>query len=52
MDFVTHLPKTVNGNDAIFLIIDRFSKLCMFIPMSGECSALDCANLFFKYWVC
>lgn len=52
MDFITHLPVTTSGADAIFSIIDRFSKFCMFIPIVGECSALECARLFFANWVC
>jgi hypothetical protein len=52
MDFVTHLPVTPRGFDTIFSIIDRFSRYCLFIPMKGDSSALDCANLFFKHWVC
>ena len=52
MDFVTHLPCTVRGFDAIFSIIDRFSKYCLFVPIKGNITALDCANIFFKYWVC
>lgn len=52
MDFVTHLPITNDGYDAIFSIIDRFSKFCMFIPIKGTFSALDVANMFFSRWVC
>ena len=52
MDFVTHLPCTTRGFDGIFSIIDRFSKFCLFIPIVGNITALDCANLFFKHWVC
>ena len=52
MDFVTHLPVTTRGFDTIFSIIDRFSRYCLFIPMLGTSSALDCANMFFKHWIC
>jgi hypothetical protein len=47
MDFVTHLPLTKDGHDAIFSIIDRFSRYCKFIPIRGDISAVDCAALFF-----
>jgi hypothetical protein len=31
MDFVTGFPE-VNGFDSIFTVIDRFSRMCHFIP--------------------
>lgn len=31
MDFVTGLPRTPKGNDAIWVIIDRFDKICTFL---------------------
>ena len=52
MDFVVSLPMTPRGNDAIFSIIDRFSRVCRFIPCSTSLTALDAANLFFEHWVC
>ncbi len=41
MDFVTHLPMTSAGFDAIFTIVDRFSKLVTFIPMKTTATAED-----------
>ncbi|GJY60905.1 putative reverse transcriptase domain-containing protein [Tanacetum coccineum] len=32
MDFITKLPKTSNGHDTIWLIIDRLTKSTYFIP--------------------
>ena len=32
MDFITQLPTSARGFDAIFTIVDRFSKHCTFIP--------------------
>jgi Integrase core domain len=52
MDFVTHLPVSTHGYDAIFSIVDRFSCLCRFIPCHSYMSALDCAQLFWEHWVC
>ena len=33
MDFVTGFPKSQKGNDAIFVVIDRFSKVAHFLPV-------------------
>ncbi|GJR20509.1 putative reverse transcriptase domain-containing protein [Tanacetum coccineum] len=33
MDFVTKLPKTSNGHDTIWLIVDRLTKSSHFLPM-------------------
>ena len=52
MDFVVSLPMTPRGNDAIFSLIDRFSRVCRFITCSTSLTALDAANLFFEHWVC
>ena len=52
MDFVMSLPCSTRGHDAIFSIIDRFSRICCFIPCSTTVTALDVANLFFEHWIC
>jgi hypothetical protein len=33
MDFVSGLPKGKKGNDAIWVIVDRFKKSTLFLPM-------------------
>ena len=33
MDFVTHLPRTLRGHDAVWMIVDRFTKSAHFLAM-------------------
>ena len=33
MDFVTGLPRSPRGSDAIWIIVDRLTKLAHFLPM-------------------
>ena len=52
MDFIMALPTSVRGYDAVFTIVDRFSRLVRFIPCHTTITALECANLFFEHWIC
>jgi transposase InsO family protein len=47
VDFITHLPKTVDGYDAIMVVVDKFSKRAHFIPTTADCKANGTAQLFF-----
>ena len=38
MDFVTGLPKTPKGNDAIWVIVDRLTKSAHFLPIRWGCT--------------
>jgi hypothetical protein len=33
MDFINGFPRTLKGNDSIWVIIDRLTKVAHFIPM-------------------
>jgi hypothetical protein len=47
MDFITDLPES-SGFTCIFVIVDRFSKMCHFIPFENVPSAPDTASAFMK----
>ena len=46
------LPESDRGYDAIFSIVDRFSRFVQFIPCKSTCNAVDVATMFFERWVC
>nr|GEX05591.1 reverse transcriptase domain-containing protein [Tanacetum cinerariifolium] len=51
MDFVSKLPKTLNGHDTIWVIIDRLTKLAHFIPTQEIDSMETLTRLYIKYIV-
>src|SRR4051812_43483664 len=48
MDFVTGFPRSQKGHDAIFVVIDRFSKVAHFLPIKETISASQLADICFQ----
>jgi hypothetical protein len=52
MDFVGGLPMSKMGHDYLYVVVDRFSKMCILMPCKKHVIAEKTANLFFHYvWV-
>ena len=48
IDFVLGLPKTSNGFDSIFSLVDRFSKMAHFIYCKKTFDVVQVIDIFFK----
>jgi len=46
MDFVTHLPRTVRGHDAIWVVVDRLTKSAHFLAVNLRMSMTRLAQLY------
>ncbi|GLT29333.1 hypothetical protein SLA2020_042070 [Shorea laevis] len=46
MDFVTGLPRTLKGNDSIWVIVDRLTKSAHFLPYRTGTSIEKLANMY------
>ena len=49
MDFITQLPKTKAGYDAIVVFIDTFTKMIHLVPTKTTATAPDMAQIFFDH---
>jgi hypothetical protein len=47
MDFITQLPKTKRGHDAIVVFVDRMSKMVHFAPCKSNVTAEQTATLYY-----
>jgi hypothetical protein len=48
MDFVIGLPRTQKGNDSIWVIIDRLTKVAHFIPVKTTFGGATLARIYLK----
>lgn len=48
MDFVVGLPRTQRGNDAIWVIVDRLTKVARFLPMKNTWGAQQLADAYVR----
>jgi len=48
MDFILGLPRIQKGNNSIFVVDDRFSKMAHFVPRKRATDAVRVAQLFFQ----
>jgi hypothetical protein len=52
MDYMSNLPSTKNGNDYVFMVVDRFSKMAIIAACKKNITAEAIAKLFFeRVWV-
>ncbi|GJP79146.1 hypothetical protein CLOP_g9391 [Closterium sp. NIES-67] len=51
LDFITGLPPTINGCDAILVVIDKFSKMRHFIPTHTTARTEETPQLFVRYTI-
>ena len=49
MDYITHLPETRRGHDAILVFVDRLSKMVHFAATTSDVGAEGTAKLFLEH---
>jgi hypothetical protein len=50
MDFITTLPAKKENHDAVMVIVDKLTKLVMFIPTRTSMDTVETAKKFFNHW--
>ena len=48
MDLITNLPRTNNGNDSIWVVVDRLSKVVHLVALTKTCTAESIAAVYEK----
>jgi hypothetical protein len=48
MDYISGLPSTKKGNDYVFIVIDRFSRMVILVTCKKSITTEATTNLFFK----
>jgi hydrogenase maturation factor len=52
MDFVGGLPMSKRGHNYFYVVVNRFSKMCILMPCKKKIIAEKNDNIFFQYvWV-
>jgi hypothetical protein len=52
MNFVGGLPMPKRGHDYLYVVLDRFNKMCILMPCRKKISVEKTVNIFFQYvWV-
>jgi hypothetical protein len=52
MDVVSGLPMSRRGHDYLYVVVDRFSKMCILMPCTKQVTAEQTSQLFFQnIWV-
>ena len=52
MDFVGGFPKSRKGHDYLYVIVDKFNKMCILISCNKQVTTEQTTKLFFQHvWV-
>jgi hypothetical protein len=49
MYFVGGLPTTKKGHDYLFVVVDRFKKMCILIPHEKTIKGQEATNMFYEH---
>jgi hypothetical protein len=49
MDFIVGLPRTQKGNDSVWVIVDRLTKVAHFVPVKTRYDTVKLADLYVEH---